>query len=94
MATNDTKAAANGDASSRSGDEVLRMEDVLSGIVPEGADGGMLGAHLVFQTVGSNTVICIDTDGAGPAEPVAILTLANVAGKTLQQLLNDIPTDA
>jgi hypothetical protein len=69
--------------------EVLNLNDVLTGFAVEGGDN--VGACLTFQTVGNSTVISIDTDGAGPAAPIAVLTLANVAGKTLQDLLNDIP---
>jgi hypothetical protein len=69
--------------------EVLNLNDVLTGFAVEGGDNA--GACLTFQTVGDSTVVSIDTDGPGPAAPIAVLTLANVAGKTLQDLLNDIP---
>ena len=69
--------------------EVLNLNEVLTGFAVEGGDNA--GACLTFQTAGNSTVISIDTDGAGPAAPIAVLTLANVAGKTLQDLLNDIP---
>lgn len=68
--------------------EVLNLDDVLTGLSVGGGDNA--GACLLFQMVGNSTVISIDTDGPGPAAPIAILTLANVAGKTLQDLLNDI----
>lgn len=73
--------------------EALDIRDVLSGIPLDSADAGVLGAYISFQTVGNNTVIVVDTDGPGPAAPIPIATLANVTGVTLQQLLNDIPTD-
>jgi hypothetical protein len=88
MATDNAKASEGTAASARG--EVLQVNDVLSGIPSEGADTA--GAYLTFQTIGGSTVISIDTDGAGPAAPVAILKLANVAGVTLQQLLNDLPS--
>ena len=68
--------------------EVLNLNDVLSGIPVHGADAA--GAYITFQTVGGSTVISIDADGAGPADPVPVITLANVTGKTLQDLLNDL----
>lgn len=88
MAADNAKAESV--ATSVQGD-VLNVNDVLSGIPSEGADTA--GAYLTFQTIGGNTVISIDADGAGPAAPVAVLTLANVAGVTLQHLLNDLPND-
>lgn len=69
--------------------EVLNLNDVLTGFAVEGGDNA--GASLTFQTIGNSTVINIDTDGPGPAAHIAVLTLANVAGKTLQDLLNDVP---
>ena len=89
MATDNAKASEGTPASAQG--DVLKVNDVLSGIPSEGADAA--GAYLTFQTIGGNTVISIDADGPGPAAPVAILTLANVAGVTLQQLLNDLPSD-
>ena len=76
-----SKPAASGDA--------LHLNDVLSGIPLEGAD--VAGAYIMFETIGSSTVISVDADGAGPAQAVAVMTLANVTGKTLQDLLNDVP---
>lgn len=73
--------------------EALDIRDVLSGIPLDDADAGFLGAYITFQTVGNSTVVVVDTDGPGPAAPIPIATLANVTGVTLQQLLNDIPTD-
>ncbi|MGQ0525377.1 MAG: hypothetical protein ACT4P8_17155 [Betaproteobacteria bacterium] len=71
------------------GADVLRVNDVLSGIPLEGADAA--GACITFETIGTSTVVSIDPDGAGPATPIAVLTLANVTGKTLQDVLNEIP---
>jgi len=69
--------------------EVLNLNDVLTGFAVEGGDNA--GASLTFQTIGNSTVINIDTDGPGSAAHIAVLTLANVTGKTLQELLNDVP---
>ena len=69
--------------------DVLELTDVLSGIPIDGADTA--GAYITFQTIGSSTVISVDADGPGPSHPVAVLTLANVTGKTLQDLLNEAP---
>jgi hypothetical protein len=89
MAADNAKASESAATSAQA--DVLKINDVLSGLPSEGAD--MAGAYLIFQTIGGNTVISIDADGAGPAAPVAVLTLANVAGVTLQQLLNDLPSN-
>jgi hypothetical protein len=86
MANDDAKGQ---DSTATTQSDVLNVSDVLSGIPTEGADTA--GAYLTFETIGNSTVISIDADGSGPEAPVAILTLANVAGKTLQDLLNDIP---
>lgn len=86
------KVDTGSDSLSQAGD-ILRVQDVLSGIVPEGADAAALGACIVFETVGNDTVVSVDIDGAGPAAPLPIMTLANVAGKTLQDLLSDTPID-
>jgi hypothetical protein len=69
--------------------DALSLNDVLSGVPIEGGDS--VGVYLTFQTVEGGTVISVDTDGPGPAAPIPILTLANVSGKTLQDLLNDVP---
>ena len=69
--------------------DALKVQDVLSGIVPEGADAGMLGAYLTFETVGNSTVVRVDTGGAGAEVPLQIVTLEGVTGVTLQQLLNN-----
>lgn len=69
--------------------EVLNLNDVLTGFAVEGGDNA--GACVTFQTIGNSTVINIDADGAGSAAHIAVLTLTNVAGKTLQDLLNDVP---
>lgn len=73
--------------------EVLSVQDVLSGVTMEGAEAATLGASLVFETVGNDTVISVDIDGTGPAAPLPILTLTNVAGKTLQDILSVTVTD-
>lgn len=88
MASEDAKAGEGTPTAAAA--DVLRLDDVLSGIPVEGADAA--GASITFQTIGASTVVSIDLDGAGPATPIAVLTLANVTGKTLQDLLNDIPT--
>ena len=69
--------------------EVLKLDDVLSGIPLDSADTA--GAYIIFQTIGGSTVISVDAGGPGPAQPVAVITLANVTGMTLQDLLNDSP---
>ena len=71
-----------GEGASPAEGEVLKLSDVLSG-------GDSAGAALTFQTIGGSTIVNIDADGPGPATHIAVLTLANVAGKTLQDLLND-----
>ena len=73
--------------------EALDIREVLSGLTPEGADAGALGAYLTFQTVGNDTVISVDADAFGPTTPVKIVTLHNVANVTLQDLLNSVPGD-
>lgn len=83
-----------GSGSAPSSDEVLNIQDVLSGIAPDAADATTLVACILFETVGNDTVVSVDIDGAGPAAPVPIMTLANVTGLTLQALLNDTPLDA
>lgn len=76
------------DSAPRAEGDALNVQDVLSGIVPEGADAGMLGAYLIFETVGNSTVVRVDTGGAGAEAPLQIVTLEGVTGVTLQQLLN------
>jgi hypothetical protein len=77
------------DSTPRTEGDALNVQDVLSGIVPEGAEAGMLGAYLTFETVGNSTVVRVDTGGAGPEAPLQIVTLEGVTGVTLQQLLNN-----
>ncbi|MGQ0751879.1 MAG: type I secretion C-terminal target domain-containing protein [Betaproteobacteria bacterium] len=85
-----TESAKSGEAvSAPAASEVLKLHDVLSGIPLDGADSA--GAYITFQTIGGSTVISVDADGPGPGQPVPVLTLANVTGKTLQDLLNDAP---
>jgi hypothetical protein len=79
--------ASEGTTVSAQGD-VLKVNDVLSGIALDASDTA--GAYLIFETIEDNTVISIDADGLGPDAPVAVVTLANVTGKTLQDLLNDM----
>lgn len=87
MATENAKASEA--VSNAAASDVLNLNDVLSGVPPEGADTA--GAYIMFETIGGSTVISVDADGAGPAQAVAVMTLANVTGKTLQDLLNDVP---
>jgi hypothetical protein len=86
MANDDAKGQ---DSAATTQGDVLNVSDVLSAIPAEGADTA--GAYLTFETIGGSTVISIDADGSGPEAPVAVVTLANVTGKTLQDLLNDLP---
>lgn len=71
--------------------DALNAQDVLSGIAPEGADAGMLGAYLTFETVGNSTVVRVETGGAGAEAPLQIVTLEGVTGVTLQQILGNDP---
>jgi hypothetical protein len=87
MATENAKSSEA--VSNPAASDALTLNDVLSGIPLENADTA--GAYITFQTIGGSTVISVDADGAGPAQPVAVMTLANVTGKTLQDLLNDVP---
>lgn len=73
--------------------EALDIREVLSGLTPEGADPGALGAYLTFQTIGGDTIISIDTDASGSAAHVNVVTLHNVTNVTLQDLLNATPSD-
>ena len=70
--------------------DALSIQDVLQGITPEGADPGALGAYLTFETVGNSTVVKVDFDGPGPGAPVQLVTLSNITGVTLQDLLNNV----
>ena len=84
-----TESAKSGEAvSTPAATEVLELNDVLSGIPLQGADAA--GAYITFESIGGSTVISIDADGAGPGEPIPVITLANVTVKTLQDLLNDL----
>lgn len=69
--------------------DTLNIQDLLQGIAPEGADAGALGVYLAFETVGDSTVVKVDFDGPGPGAPVQLLTLPNLTGVTLQDLLNN-----
>ena len=89
MATDKTDADTVKDSTPRAEGDALNVQDVLSGIVPEGADAGTLGAYLTFETVGNSTVVRVDTGGAGAEAPLQIVTLEGVTGVTLQQLLNN-----
>ena len=80
-------------ATENNGSEALDIREVLSEIMPEGADPGALGASLTFRTVGGDTVISIDTDAPGPAVHVNVVTLHNLTNVTLQDLLNAAPGD-
>ena len=70
--------------------DTLNIQDVLQGITPEGADPGALGAYLIFETVGNSTVVSVDFDGPGPGALVQLVTLSNITGVTLQDLLNNV----
>jgi hypothetical protein len=76
-------------ASTAAKGDALSLNDMLSGVPVEGGDA--VGVYLTFHAVEGSTVISVDTDGSGPAAPIPILTLANVTGKTLQDLLSDVP---
>ena len=89
MATDKANADTVKDSAPRAEGDALNVRDVLSGIAPEGADAGMLGACLTFETVGNSTVVRVDTGGAGHEAPVQLVTLEGVSGVTLQQLLNN-----
>ncbi len=93
MATEQSHADKGTDGASTERGDTLNLQDVLSGIPLEGAAAANLGIYLVFETVGNNTVISVDPDGPGHPAPVPILTLANVTGKTLQDVLNEIQHD-
>jgi Ca2+-binding RTX toxin-like protein len=69
------------------GGDVLDFSSVLPGVDVTDPD---LAAYIGVQTVGSNTVVSIDADGAaGSGAAVAVVTLEGVAGVTLQQLLQN-----
>jgi VCBS repeat-containing protein len=73
-----------------SGGDVLNLHDVLPVGVQGSTNAGDLGAYLTVQTIGSNTVISIDADGAGTDSlPVALVTLQNVTNVSLQDLLTN-----
>lgn len=79
------------DSAPRTQGDALKLQDVLTGIAPEGADAGMLGAYLSFETVGNSTVVRVETGGAGAQAPLQIVTLEGVTGVTLQQILGNDP---
>lgn len=88
MATDNTNVNPVRETTSSSHADALKIQDVLSGMLPEGAEAGMLGAYLKIETVGGNTVISVDT-GAAPGIAVPIVTLEGITGVTLQDLLNN-----
>ncbi|OGA44700.1 MAG: hypothetical protein A3G24_13485 [Betaproteobacteria bacterium RIFCSPLOWO2_12_FULL_62_13] len=88
MATDNTNVNPVSETTSSSHADALNIQDVLSGIVPEGAEAGMLGAYLKIETVGGNTVISVEA-GAPAAIAFPIVTLEGVTGVTLQDLLNN-----
>ncbi len=94
MATDNANVDAGNDPAPRSEGDALKLQDVLQGIVPEGADAGALGAYLTFETVGNSTVVIVDFDGPGPSAPVQLVALPNITGVTLQDLLNNLPDAA
>lgn len=91
MATDQADTGTAQDTTSHAEAEALNIQDVLTGIAQEGAGAGTAGAYLTFETVGNNTVISVDPDGAGPGAPIQVVTLTNITGVTLQDLLNNIP---
>ena len=66
----------------------LTLADVLP---TKEVDDPTLGAYLTVETIGSNTVISVDADAMGGAEPVQVITLEGVTDMTLAQLLNNNP---
>ena len=86
MTTQETKPE--GESGSRPEGEVLDIRDVLSAIPFDRADADLLGALLIFRTVGDSTIVSVDPDGTGPATSIQIATLEGVTGVTLQQLLD------
>lgn len=68
------------------GGDKLDLGDVLLGVDVTDPN---LGAYLTVETVGSNTVISLDADGAGGGAAVAVVTLEGISGMTLQQLLTN-----
>ena len=72
-----------------SGGDVLDLHDVLPGAAQGQTTAGALGAYINVQTVSGNTVVSVDSDGAGGGAPVAVVTLQGITGVTLQDLLNN-----
>lgn len=70
------------------GGDKLVLSDVLPGVDVTDPN---LGAYLKIETLGGNTVISIDADGAGPGAAVPVVTLHGVTDVTLQDLLNTNP---
>ena len=87
MTTQDTKP--DDDAGARGEREVLDIKDVLLAIPFDRADADILGALLIFRTIGDSTVVSVDPDGTGPATSIQIATLEGITGVTLQQLLSN-----
>ena len=94
MATDKANVDTGNDSTPRSEGDALKLEDMLQGMVPEGADAGALGVYLTFETVGDSTVVIVDFDGPGHAAPVQLVTLPHITGVTLQDLLNNLPDAA
>lgn len=73
-------------APAAAGGDVLDLSEVLPGVSVTDPN---FGAYVDVHTVGSNTVISIDADGAGSGAGVPVATLEGIAGVTLQQLLQN-----
>jgi VCBS repeat-containing protein len=76
-------------AAPASGGDVLDLHDVLPVAAQGHTDLATLQTYVSVQTVGSNTVVNVDADGAGGNAPVTVVTLQGITGVTLQQLLNN-----
>ena len=73
-----------------SGGDVLNLHDVLPVAAQGQTTAGALGAYLSVAADGlGNTVVKIDSDGAGANPSVTVVTLQGVTGVTLQDLLNN-----
>ncbi len=72
-----------------SGGDVLDLHDVLPAAAQGQTTEGALGAYISVQTVGSDTVVSVDSDGAGGAVAVQVVTLQGITGVTLADLLSN-----
>ena len=64
--------------------EALGLQDVLPGV---DVSDSSLGAYLKIETVDGNTVISVEADGSETVT-VPVMTLQDITGVTLQDLLN------